>query len=370
MITTTKQDKGQKIQGQKKQRTDKKTMPHPTRGKTTLSPARPATLSDLISRFLDYRRYLSSKTIDYYQKCLSGFRWYAQCQDFPPPAEITRQHIIDFLTYVATEKHRWPGQRRESFKQASPATVHHYGRVVHTFFNWTAEEGLLPHNPTLYLKLPRPHYKQVQPYSDDDVRAMLATCEQQISQRYLGIRNKAIISIFADTGLRLSELSGIKLSNLDSHLRQVRVLGKGDKLRVVPIDGAARKALQAYLRIRNSSEDYLWLTEFGTHLSAHAVQTLIGRIKIEAGISETGGPHRFRHYFATRYLDAGGDINSLRLLLGHSSLSMVLQYSRYASAQRAIEEHQQFSPLRRLYEGNNHNGDRQQSWGYVDVDKK
>ena len=93
----------------------------------------------------------------------------------------------------------------------------------------------------------------------------------------------------------------------------------------------------------------LWQTDDGAPMVVHSIKIMIARLKRRARVGSGGGAHRFRHYFATRYLEAGVDINSLRLLLGHSTLDMVLKYSRYASARRALEQHREFNPLDRLY---------------------
>ncbi len=104
----------------------------------------PLTLPNLISRFRQSRRYLSPKTVDYYQMCLSGLEWCAKKERWPAPEEITREHIRDFMEYVASEPHRWAGDgRRCTFKKASVGTVHHYGKVVKTFFNWAQEKKVL-----------------------------------------------------------------------------------------------------------------------------------------------------------------------------------------------------------------------------------
>jgi len=125
-------------------------------------------------------------------------------------------------------------------------------------------------------------------------------------------------------------------------------MGKGSKMRVLPITGKARNALQRYLEVRPSGGDKLWLTSDGQPMSMYSIKVMIARLKRRAGVVSAGGAHRFRHYFATRYLEAGGDINSLRLLLGHSTLNMVLRYSRYVDMQRALAQHAQFSPLDQL----------------------
>ena len=118
------------------------------------------TLHDLVSRFIA-RRNLSENTREYYRTLLHNFEWYAQSQGWPEPGSITRDHISDFLDYVATESFRWPGAQRSSYKKAAPATVHHYGTVVKVLFNRAEEEEYLDHNPALCLKLGSPRYKEV-----------------------------------------------------------------------------------------------------------------------------------------------------------------------------------------------------------------
>ena len=330
----------------------------------TQTKERTLTLSDLVARFHHSRRNHSPRTREYYQACLGGLEWFARENDWPAPEEITRAHIRAFLDYVADEPHRWAGRgRRPTARRASPGTVHHYGKAVKILFNWAEDEEYLEINPVARLKLGTPHHKEVLPYSDEEVMAMLEACGNghRPSGQYMGaspqvltyldIRNKAIISLFVATGLRLEELSGIGLSDLDPRLQQVRVMGKGAKLRVVPINGEARKALRRYLEARPRGGDELWRTDDAQPMVTHSIKIMLSRLKKRAGVDSGGGAHRFRHYFATRYLDAGGDINSLRLLLGHATLAMVLQYSKHAAVQRALDEHHEFNPLDRLYNG-------------------
>lgn len=143
-------------------------------------------------------------------------------------------------------------------------------------------------------------------------------------------------------------------------------MGKGAKLRVVPVDGEARKALRHYLEVRSRGGDELWKTDDDEPMSTYSIKIMIPRLKKRAGVNSGGGAHRLRHYFATRYLEAGGDINSLRLLLGHATLDMVLRYSKFVDVRRVLDEHHEFSPLDRLYNGGrNHNrGDDGWGWRY------
>ncbi len=310
------------------------------------------TLGGIISRFLA-RQDLSEKGRAYYQNILEKLDWFSRKNGWPELKDITRDHIRDFTDYVATEKHRWPQGGRGTYKAATPATVYHYTKAVKTLFNWAEAEEYLENNPLARLKIRPPRYKEVHPYSDDEVRAMLSVCEDDINfgYRYLGIRNKAIISLFISTGLRLEELSNIGLSDFDPRLQQLQVLGKGHKVRVVPINGEAKKTLKRYLEFRPQRGEVLWLTDEGQPMTFYGVRTMVNRLKRRAGIPSAGGAHRLRHYFATRYLEAGGDINSLRLLLGHATLAMVLRYSRYVSVSRALSQHSQFDPLDRLVKG-------------------
>jgi len=142
------------------------------------------------------------------------------------------------------------------------------------------------------------------------------------------------------------------------------VWGKGSKVRIVPLQGESMKALNRYLMYRpRDGGDWLWLADDGQPLQMRSIQNMVQRLKRRAGVRSGGGVHRFRHYFATRYLEAGGNPSSLRLLLGHESFAMVLHYTRMVSAQRAVEEH--VSPLSRLYRGGDHNrGDDGWGWRY------
>lgn len=335
----------------------------------------PLSLGELVARFMNSCRHVSPrsgrrlapKTLRYYQSCLDGLLYYAAQENWPPPAALTRNHLRAFMDYLETETHRWAGDgRRCTFKKASTGTVYHYMKVAKTFFAWCEYEEYLKENPAQRFRLPNPQYHDVEPYTDDEVSAILAVCERDIQRgnRYLGVRNKAIISVFVDTGLRLQELTDMKLSELDPQLQQVRVLGKGSKFRVVPLNGEAKRALKLYLtHFRLPGGDAVWVTDNGQPLSFHSIRIMIDRLKKRAGVISGGSAHRFRHYFATRYLESGGDINTLRLLLGHASLYMVLRYTKFVDTRRALAESPSYSPLDRLTRGAK-GSRRDESWGW------
>jgi site-specific recombinase XerD len=334
------------------------------------------TLPELVDRFLQSCRQvsprsgrrLSPRTLESYEMCLDGLLYFADGHDWPPPAQLTRQHLRDFMDYLTTAAVRWDGDgRRATSRQAAPATVHQYLKRAKTFFGWCEDEEYLSESPARRFRMPNPAYREIEPYDYDELRAMFTALDYEIKygSQYLGIRNKAIISTFIDTGLRLTELTGMKLSALDPQLRQVRVLGKGAKYRTVPINGEARKILRLYLeRFRPPGGDAVWLTEDGEILAPRSVQIMIKRLHYQAGVKTGGGAHRFRHYYATRYLENGGDINSLRVLLGHATLAMVLKYTKYFEARQDIARAKEFSPLDSLLQGDRDRDRPAEVWGW------
>jgi len=143
------------------------------------------TLGDLINQFAR-RPTLAKRTQQFYTDILSKFEWYA------------RSHLRDFINYVRNEKHRWLEGWRSWYKPAASATVHHYAVAVKGLFNWAEDEEYIERSPAQRMKLVPPGYKEVEPYSDEEVQALPQLCEDDdgFRYRYLGIRNKAIISLF------------------------------------------------------------------------------------------------------------------------------------------------------------------------------
>jgi len=326
------------------------------------------TLNELIDVFLGATSHLSPHTQRYYRTYLKNFGWYARKFGWPKAAEeITRDHIRQFLNYVSSNTNRWglDDPTRSSSRRAAPGTTFRYGVVIKRLFRWASdEEDYIKENGIWRLKLPKPHFRQVEPYTDTEVMSMLEACEEEYRFRshFLGSRNGAIIAVFCDTGIRLSELAGIKLSDLHSSLKQLRVTGKGLKTRVVPLQKQSMKVLNRYLMYRPEMDsDWLWLSDEGNRLTESSIVNMVERVKRRAGVRSGGKVHRFRHYFATRYLEAGGNPSSLRLLLGHESFAMVMHYTRLVNARRAVSEHEQFSPLNHLYQEHHNHDD---GWGW------
>jgi len=161
---------------------------------------------------------------------------------------LNERHIREFLGYVGTELNRWAKEGNgfeSSARKASAATVHHYCSALRAFYNWAVREGFIPQSPVAKVKVAKVKPRVVQPYSAEQIKKMLRVCDYdyQHGARFLGSRNRALILMLLDSGLRLSELANIKLQNIDVENGWGKVIGKGNKERVLRIGKTAQKAL-------------------------------------------------------------------------------------------------------------------------------
>ena len=293
----------------------------------------------------------SPRTVEYYQDNLRRFLWYAQRQGWSDDIRfLTEWQIREFLGYVGTETHRWGlnGNGSEtSHRVASHSTVRHYFVVLSCLFNWAAEEGFVKENPMVRVKVAKPKPKVIVPFSSDEVRRMLAICDYDYERnaKLLGSRNRAIVLVLLDTGIRLSELTGMKVSDINTETGYVRILGKGGKERIVRMGKVARKALWRYMIYRTHDDmQELWLTEEGRPLHNSGVHSLVKRLKERTGINGSGNVHRFRHTFALSFLRTDKNVFNLQYLLGHSDLDMVRRYTRALGMEDALQAHEKASP--------------------------
>ncbi|MBA7579958.1 Tyrosine recombinase XerD [subsurface metagenome] len=293
----------------------------------------------------------SSRTVEFYSENLNRFLWYAREQNWPDDIRmITEWHIREFLGYLANEKCRWglKGNGSETSRsKASHTTVHHYFVVLANFFGWIVREGFLKESPTAKIKVAKPKTKVIKPYNHEEIRRMLVVCDNDYEHnaKFLGSRNRAIVLVLLDTGVRLSELIGMTFEDVNTSNGNIGVMGKGSKERVVRIGKVAQKALWRYLMHRpDNGYQELWLSEEKRPLSCGGVQCLVRRLKERAGIKGSGSVHRFRHTFALNFLRVDKNVFNLQYLLGHSELEMVRCYTATLGMEDALKAHEKASP--------------------------
>ncbi len=285
----------------------------------------------------------SPATIAIYDIVLRNFIWFNR--QYGHPLEVRRinaNHIREFLWYLSSETDRWGGNTTATKRLASRTTVHNYHRTLRTFFQWLEREKLIVDNPFANLKTPKPDKKVVQALTTTEIERLLRACSDKT---VLDIRNKAIVSILLDCGLRVAEMAALTMDDLCMDTGTMLVQkGKGGKQRTVHMGAEAQKALWRYVSIyRRTSSGRLFVSRGGVPLDVSGVKTLIKRLGKLAKVKVH--PHKLRHTFAISFLRAGGDAFSLQYLLGHSTLQMTQRYLQSLNAEDAIKAHMKFSPL-------------------------
>jgi len=172
----------------------------------------------------------SPHTVEFYRSILGRFLWYAGIHDFPQNVQaIHRFHIVEFRTYLQTESVRWGDASNTARIPVNQTTVRHYYRTLYTFFEWLKQEEVIAGNTVDYIRTPRVCQKVVQALGPDEVQALLSKCPPKT---VLGCRDRAIVLILLDSGMRVSELASLSLDDVDAHTGAIVIRhGKGGKQR-------------------------------------------------------------------------------------------------------------------------------------------
>ena len=272
-------------------------------------------------------RRLSEKTIADYQNTFNKFTLFLD--NDPPLDEITPDDVRRFLAGQAVSK----------------KTLLNYHTGLSALWTWAVEEELTGRHLLRRVERPQPEKRAIVPYTEDDVKKMLAALGKSRPYWRAGqaltvhslpnpARNRAIILALIDTGLRASELCELRIHHLDLRNRRVRVFGKGAKERVVPFSPRTGQVLWRYLKNERHdalASEPLFITTELKALDRHVLRQTLERIGRRAEVPDVN-VHRFRHTFAINYLRNGGDPWSLQLMLGHSTLDMVRSYLAIAQA--------------------------------------
>ena len=308
-----------------------------------------ADLADHIADFLFSRRVrnASKATLDKYTTMTKNLLWFLEDRKMP---FCGRREVQEFMIYVRDGDPdtgaRWG--RDCSGAPARPSTVATYFTVIQTLFKFLTEEDIVDSCPLRSNDRPIARTDQIQPFTDDEVLRLLKAAGESRHP----LRDRAIIYLLLDTGIRASELCGLKFRDVDIESHSCRVLGKGNKERSVAFsDGTARK-LWPYLReIRYCSDPDSPLFPSdrgktgGEAITRNGLFQLIRRLGKAAEVADKRcSPHTFRHTFAITYLRNGANVYGLKSMMGHTSLTICQRYLAITQAD-IQQEHQKCSPV-------------------------
>lgn len=273
----------------------------------------------------------SPLTVDHYYRRIQTFVQFTRAHHLSQYInDLSRGHIRLFLLSLQE-------------RSLNPSTVNAYYRTLKTFFNWMVDEGISRKSPMDNIKPPRVPSTKPKPFSHNDIKKLLLLCS---GDRFLQGRNRAMVLLFLDTGLRLSELASIQLKDMDFDHETIKVMGKGAKERKVRMGKTVQKALLRYLLMRTDNHICLWVTEERKPLTRDGVQVTIKKLCHRAVITDAKpGPHTFRHTAAINYLRNGGGEFTLQNMLGHATLQMTRRYVSSLGEQDMIQAHRKASPV-------------------------
>lgn len=292
----------------------------------------------------------SEKTLTWYRANLERFAEFMTNGHDPTLSDLSLEGARLFVADLQGKTTRYSDHemRRVEDGGLSPHSVHGYVRTLKAFGSWLSEEGYASSHPFKRLKPPKLPETMIEILSDDEIMALVRSVNARST---LGARMYAIVLLLLDTGIRASELCTLTIDNTNLREGYIKVRGKGNKERMVPIGGATTKALLRYIQAFRpepvgSGDSFVFLSDDATPLTYSGLAQALRRLGKAAGVNRLHA-HLFRHTFAVRYLMNGGDIMTLRLILGHTTLAVTQMYLHLAEAHIQVQ-HNKFSPVDRL----------------------
>lgn len=269
--------------------------------------------------YLKLERSLSANSIDAYLNDINKLIQYFQSLNAEPKlTEITIVHLKSFISWL-------------NEMGMLPSTQARVISGLKAFFAYLMIEDLISNDPTALLEAPKLSRKLPDTLNIYEINELIAAID---ASKPDGMRNKAIMEVLYGCGLRVTELTELRISNLFPKIEFIKIIGKGNKERLVPIGSVALKLLDIYVNevrvhanIKKGNEDFIFLNRFGAKLSRISIFNLIKSLASAAGIKKTISPHTLRHSFATHLIEGGADLRAVQEMLGHSSITTTEIYT-------------------------------------------
>ena len=273
---------------------------------------------DSFSRFLQFEKRYSAHTVEGYLRDLAQFNTFlAESYAQNDISQASHLHIRSWLVSLMEQK-------------ITPRTVHRKVSSLKSFYKFLLRKQIIVKNPTAKVITPKLSKRLPEFLVEKETENLL---HQPVDGNdFTSVRNRLVLTLFYSTGMRVSELTNLSETDVNFYQKQVKVLGKGNKERIVPLQEEVLETMRHYLSMRNllpesSATKALFLTENGKPLYPRAVQRMVKSKLNEVTTLNKKSPHTLRHTFATHLLNRGADINAIKELLGHANLSATQVYT-------------------------------------------
>ncbi|MFD1018566.1 site-specific tyrosine recombinase XerD [Thalassobacillus hwangdonensis] len=267
--------------------------------------------------YLTVERGLSDNTIKSYKRDLNQYQTFLSASlQLESWEDVTRNQIMRYLHHLNDQ-------------DRSAATIARLLSSVRLFHQFLVREKLAGQDPSLHIETPKKDRKLPKVLSSDEVEKLL----QLPGDDPLTIRNRAMLEMLYATGLRVSELMGLKVTDLHLTMGFVRCMGKGSKERIIPLGDMAKEAVEDYLDrarsplVKGKRTEELFVNQHGRPLSRQGFWKILKAIAVQAGVKKEITPHTLRHSFATHLLENGADLRAVQEMLGHADISTTQIYT-------------------------------------------